>query len=88
MYDDLLKLIERLNEFEYELAKQNVMSDKLDALKLQKEEFNGLNKAFSRILPSMNELMARAQEIISADSSNNQIKSLYEECNSKLNLVS
>ncbi len=79
-----------MTEYEYDLAKQNALSDRIETLKSQQDEFNLFNKSLNRNLVSINDILIRSQEYISsgAGSGRDDIKNLYEESNNKLNSVS
>ena len=84
-----MKLFDKLTEYEYELAKQNAISDRIETLKSQQDEFNLFNKTLNRSLANINDVLIRSQEYVSsiAGSSRDDIKNLYEESSNKLNLV-
>jgi hypothetical protein len=84
-----MKLFDKLTEYEYHLAKQNALSDRIETLRSQQDEFNLFNKSLNKNLANINDLLARSKEYVSSGPGSNRddIKNVYEESNNKINSV-
>lgn len=68
LYDDLSQVTSYLFEFEYQLAKQNALSDQIETLAIQQSEYDAFRKQFNMKLPFLNDILAKCNEFCSIDS--------------------
>lgn len=61
------QVIEMMTNFEYELAKQNGLSDNLDTLRAQNNEFTLFIREVSKNMPQLNDVLAKCREFCAND---------------------
>ena len=67
LYDELSQVGNYLADFEYQLAKQNALSDQIDTLTEQKSEFEAFKKQFNMRLPFLNDVLSKCNEFCTSD---------------------
>jgi hypothetical protein len=92
LFDGLNGLSERLGEFEFELAKQNPFSDRLETLRAQENEFSALARTHSQFMPLFSQTLEKCKLFLSNEENKTvklceDLARFENQCSNKLNMV-
>ena len=87
---ELKAITDEMIGYEFELVKQNALSDRYEILQAQHEAFEAFAKTFSKRVPHLMSVLNKCKDALELDQPSNNAKSQddLKEANSKLELVS